>query len=54
MCTTNIFFVMIPEHTSRQQDTIQLIPLGLTMFGMMLRNPGAIARVLLQVRGNWK
>lgn len=32
------------------QDTIQLLPLGLTMTGMMLLNPGAIFRVLAQVR----
>ena len=33
------------------QDTIQLVPLGLAMTGMMLRNPLAVSRVLLQVRG---
>lgn len=32
------------------QDTIQLVPLTLTMTGMMLANPVAIIRVLLQVR----
>ncbi|GAX85016.1 hypothetical protein CEUSTIGMA_g12437.t1 [Chlamydomonas eustigma] len=33
------------------QDTIQFAPLGLTMSGMLLRNPVAISRVLLQVGG---
>jgi hypothetical protein len=32
------------------QDTIQFAPLGLTMTGMLLRNPVAISRVLLQVK----
>ncbi len=33
------------------QDTIQLVPLSLSMVGMMLANPVTISRVLLQVGG---
>ena len=48
MTPVQFWFICFPV-SPPSQDTIQLFPLGLTMLGMMLRNPGAISRVLLQV-----